>query len=57
MKDYLMLALIAIVVSAVIGLALVKKSAELEKVPVSLRKKKKSNPNFRGRDNRDLYGG
>lgn len=55
MKDYLTLAMIAVIALTVIALMLIKKSKELENVPRTLRKPKKSNPNFRGKNDMDIF--
>lgn len=56
MKDYLMLTIIAVISLTVIALILIKKSKDLENVPKTLRKTKKSNPNFRGKNSMDVFG-
>jgi len=56
MKDYLMLTIISVIALTVIALLLIKKSKDLENIPKTLRKKKKSNPNFRGKNSMDVFG-
>jgi hypothetical protein len=55
LMDYVMIVMIAVIALTIIALLLIKKSKDLEAVPKTLRKPKKSNPNFRGKNDMDIF--
>jgi hypothetical protein len=55
LMNYVMIVMIAVIALTIIALLLIKKSKELENVPKTLRKPKKSDPKFRGKNDMDIF--